>query len=173
MKIKFNTTLLIIPLIFLVSVFAAQEDSSVSAKFTYANNPDEEMIFIKLRRSLFTKMNPGEEERDKFSIAEYYFKHNDFSDAFSAFSEFAKTYHPDESTLLAKVYLYKIALIKKEADLASSIKKGIFDNSFILLFSKFKKLKYKSAFNNNYEIHYYLDKIKVFLNGELFEEINP
>jgi hypothetical protein len=149
------------------------QDSGTTAKYSFTNNADEEFVFIKLRRTLVVRVSPREGQAARFGIAEYYFKHSDYSDAFSDFKEFARSYPPGEATLLAKVFLYKIALIKNNAELAASFKKEIFDNSFVLLFSKFKILKYKSPFNNVYEVHYYLDKIKVFLNGEVFEEFSP
>jgi len=61
-------------------------------------------------------------------------------------------------------------------------KKHLNQNGIILLLfssmtgdvdSILKEQKYKSAFNNQYEVHYYLDKIQVFLNGGSFEEIAP
>lgn len=154
-------------LISLFSIFLASFKPNASTDY------EDEAIFLKLRNELLLSKKPKKIQRDKFAVAEYYFKHNDFSDAFSNFSDFAKTYPPDESTLLAKIYLYKIAVIKKDSNLASSLKKEIFDSPFILLFSNYKMLKYKSAFDNVYEIHYYLDKIQVFLNGEAFVEITP
>ncbi len=173
MKNKYSIITLFISFLLVGAVFSFAQESDFTANLKFTNNPDEELIFMKLRRTLMTKANPRDAQIAKFGIAEYYFKNNDFSDAFRDFNEYTKDYRLDASTLLAKIYLYKIALIKKDADLANSFKKEIFGDSFILLFSKFKILKYRSAFKNGYEIHYYLDRIKVFLNGEAFEEINP
>lgn len=173
MKIKLILTTFFLAFLLLGQAFSSQPDGGLSVKFKFTSDSDEELTFMKLRRTLITRVSSEESQNAKFGIAEYYFKHNDFSDAFRDFKEFARNYPPGETTLLSKIYLYKIALKRVDADLANSLKKEIFENSFVLLFSKFKILRYKSAFNNKYEIHYYLDKIRVFLNGELFEEINP
>jgi len=165
----------IMPLILLCMVIniGSAQDAPSEVKFSFSNNADEERIFMQLRRSLETRVNDEDSRRAKFGMAEYYFKHNALLDAFRAFKEYADNYPPETSTLLARIYLYKIANMKNDADVAADLKKQILGNSFILLFSKFKILKYQSPFNNNYEINYYLDKIKVFLNGGDFEEINP
>lgn len=170
-KLKLLQFLIFVFVLSWVICFA--QDSGTTTGFCFTNNAEEELIFIKLRRTLITKVRQNEYQLAKFGIAEYYFKNNDLSDAFRDFRDYAKNYPPGESTLLARIFLYKIALIKKDVELSNSFKKEMFDTPFVLLFSKYKILKYKSAFNNNYEIHYYLDKIKVFLNGEVFEELNP
>ncbi|MDP2938949.1 MAG: hypothetical protein Q8O13_02550 [Candidatus Omnitrophota bacterium] len=173
MKIKYLTIFFSIFLLYLSPTIALCQDSDFKVRFNFTSNPDEELIFMKLRRSLFTNTKARDAQKAKFGIAEYYFKHNDFSDASRDFKDYLKSYPSSESTLLAKIYLYQIAQIKNDVELKNSYKKDIFDNTFILLFSEFKVLKYKSVFSNNYEIHYYVDKIKVFLNGELFAEIIP
>ncbi len=174
MTSKLRVIALSLALLFSALILSLSQDSISSiGGYSFISDPEEESTFMRLRRSLFSATSPKNAQKAKFGLAEYYFKHNDYSDAFRDFKEYAKGYQPSESTLLAKVYLYKIALIRKDAQLADSLKKEVFNNSFILLFSEFKMLKYRSAFNNNYEIQYYLDNIKVFLNGELFEEIKP
>lgn len=173
MKTKYAVMVAMLFLISILVCLCQADDSAPVTKFGYTDKSDEEQIFMHLRRSLTSKLSPDELQKAKFGIAEYYFRHHDLSDAFRAFKEYADSYPPETSTLLAKVYLYKIANIKAEPETANSLKKEIFANSFVLLFSKFKVLKYLSAFDNRYEIHYYLDKIQVFLNGGNFEEITP
>ncbi|MDP3143080.1 MAG: hypothetical protein Q8N14_03935 [Candidatus Omnitrophota bacterium] len=160
-------------LILLAAKLCSAQEAGSSISFGFSDRPDEEMIFMKLRRSLTTKANPSEVQRAQFALAEYYFKHNALLDAFRSFKEYAQSYPPEVSVLLAKIYLYKIATIKKDEAVVTALKKEMFDNSFVLLFSQFKVLRYASAFGNQYEVNYYLDKIKVFLNGGNFEEITP
>jgi len=151
----------------------AEEEKKPVTKLNYKSAPGEETVFMRLRRSEISLDNASDKQRAKFGIAEYYFKHNAYLDAFRAFKDYSESFPPEASTLIAKAYLYKIANLKKDTGVAANIKKEIFENSFILLFSKYKTLLYASAFNNKYEIHYYVDKIQVFLNGGNFEEINP
>jgi hypothetical protein len=161
-------------MIFLSSIAVCRaEEPPKDANFVFTKSANEEMVFLQLRRVLTSKANPDDLRKARFGIAEYYFAHHDLLDAFRAFKEYAETYPPQPSSFLAKVYLYKIANLKGDTEIADALKKEIFTSSFVLLFSKFKVLKYQSAFENRYEIHYYLDKIQVFLNGGKFEEITP
>ncbi|MFZ5800276.1 MAG: hypothetical protein ACOY3D_02725 [Candidatus Omnitrophota bacterium] len=167
-----------IPLILSLGLFVLVAADSLSryayGRFEASGSVDEELTFIKLRRSLTdTTITSAEAAKSRFGIAEYYFRNNAFLDAFRAFKEYADKYPPEVSTLLARVYLYKIADLKKDTETAQTLKKDIFSESFVLLFSKYKTLKYRSAFGNDYEVHYYLDRIKIFLNGEVFAELTP
>ena len=158
----------------LISVYPSWSEEPVKdSQFAFTDKPNQEMLFLQLRRSLTSRANPAEVQKAKFGIAEYYFMHQDLLDAFRAFKEYTDVYPPQASSLLAKIYLYKIASLKKDAETAASLRKEMFVSSFVLLFSKFKILPYRSVFDNRYEIHYYLDKIQVFLNGGKFEEITP
>lgn len=173
MKVNPVVAIVMVFLSLMASRPALAQDSTPNTNFNFITSGDEELTFIRLRRSLISKSTPSEIRRAEFAIAEYYFKQHDLVDAFRDFKKYADKYPPESSSLLAKIYLYKIANIKKDTEVANGLKKEIFGNSFVLLFSKYKVLKYKSAFQNQYEIHYYLDKIKVFLNGGNFEEITP
>lgn len=166
--------LLILSLVILAPLASDSLRRYAYGRFESSGSVDEELTFIKLRRSLTDKsITSAEAQRARFGIAEYYFRNNALLDAFRAFKEYTEKYPPKVSTLLAKVYLYKIANLKKDDETSLAVKKDIFSESFVLLFSKYKTLKYRSAFGNDYEVHYYLDRIKIFLNGEVFEEITP
>ena len=129
--------------------------------------------FIRFRTRLFDKISAKERSGINFSIAEYYFKTNDFSDARRAFKEYVDSTPAGISTLVAKAYLYKFANQANEQENAEAIKKEMFEKQFILLFDKYKTLNYVSRSGNRYEVHYYVDKIEIFLNGEIFEQISP
>ena len=173
MKIRYAVITILVFSVSIIVCLCRADDSTWVSNFGFTDKSEEGQIFMQLRRSLITKTTPADLQRAKFGMAEYYFKHHAYLDAFRAFKEYSDSYPPETSTLLAKVYLYKIANIKAEPETANTLKKEIFASSFVLLFSKFKVLKYLSAFDNRYEIHYYLDKIQVFLNGGNFEELTP
>ena len=129
--------------------------------------------FISFRSRLSKKIRPAERMQIEFALAEYYFRVNDVFDARSSFQEFIKNNPVGLSTLLANVYLYKIARMTNTQEKTSEIKKEIFKDQFILLFDKYKTLKYTSLYGNTYEVRYFVDKIEIFLNGDIFEQIGP
>lgn len=129
--------------------------------------------FLNWRLRLLDKINEKERQNILFAISEYFFAEKDYGDAQRALREFISQSPVNISTLLANVYLYKIAKnYGREAELAA-ITKDLFQDRFVLLFEKFKKINYTSLWKNKYEVHYFRDRIEVFLNGELFEEIKP
>ena len=129
--------------------------------------------FIHLRGKLQGKIRDSERSKVDFAIAEYYFKVKDFIDAKRAFEDYINHIPVGISALLANAYLYKFAEKENDEEKMASIKKAMFQSQFILLFDKFKTLNYLSVFNNKYEVHYFVDKIEIFLNGEIFEQISP
>lgn len=129
--------------------------------------------FINLRKKLFGNLKETERSRVHFAVAEYYYKVKDFSDAKMAFEDYIARNKVGMATLLANAYLYKLAKASGYEDKAQTIKKEMFRDQFILLFNEYKTLHYASAGNNKYEIHYFIDKIEIFLNGEIFEQISP
>ncbi len=129
--------------------------------------------FLDLRKRQMGRLKPEEREKVHFAIAEYYFEVKDFIDANIAFEDYLKSNRSGISTLLANTYLYKLAKLAGQDEKASAFKKTLFQNQFILLFSDFKTLEYTSANNNKYEIRYFVDKIEVYLNGEILEQVSP
>lgn len=129
--------------------------------------------FIQFRSRLQKKISPREKSQIQFAIAEYYFQIHAYYDASYAFQEYIQPNPVGVSTFLANIYLYKLARQIHRLTKAEEIKREIFKDKFVLLFDKFKILTYTSLSGNEYEIHFFIDKIEVFLNGELFEEIRP
>ncbi|MFA5060476.1 MAG: hypothetical protein WC676_07615 [Candidatus Omnitrophota bacterium] len=129
--------------------------------------------FISLRKKLSEERNERRIKNIEFAIAEYYFKINDFVDARLAFEDYKKNRLADLHILLANCYLYKIAQTAGQAQITEDLKKEIFNKQFVLLFDRYKSIKYKSLLGSQYEILYFVDKIDVFLNGDVFVQIVP
>ncbi len=129
--------------------------------------------FIKWRQRLQEPLPEKEKRKLRFAIAEYYFRVKATRDAERAFSEYLHQKPADISTLLANVYLYKLAQTENSSEENESLKKEIFKSKFVLLFDEYKTLEYVSLNGNRYAVRYFVDKIEIFLNGDLFEQVNP
>ena len=129
--------------------------------------------FMELRAKMQGRLRSQEKSKIEFSIAEYYYRVKSMSDAKRAFEAFAEKEKIDMSNLLANVYLIKIAQYSHQDDQIEIIKKRVFQDQFILLFEKYKTLKYVSSFDNEYTIQYFVDKIDIYLNGQLFHAVTP
>lgn len=129
--------------------------------------------FMQLRTKLQSSAKEREKKELSFAIAEYYFKNNDFFDAQRAFEEYTRENQTGITSFLAQVYLYKLAVKKNDENKIADIKKEIFKDQFVLLFHQYKTQRYVSLFDNRYEVHYFVDRIEIFLNGDIFEQISP
>ena len=167
MKIKYSIAVIVCALTF------------CGTELLLANPPDRAaedkdlQKFFRLRRKLQEDIKDTQRNKVNFAIGEYYFKVNDFTDAQQTFEDYLSHSPVGITTFLAKVYLYKIAKINGNQGRMNTIKKEMFQNRFILLFDQYKILKDASLFDNKYEVHYFVDRIKIFLNGDVFEEISP
>ncbi|HOW36026.1 MAG TPA: hypothetical protein PL155_06410 [Candidatus Omnitrophota bacterium] len=129
--------------------------------------------FMSLRQKLANTVKESKRKEINFAIAEYYFKANSFVDAKREFEAYALQDSGGITDLLARIYLYKIAQSKKDETRMADLKKEIFRDQFILLFDQYKTKQYVSLLGNKYEIRHFVDKIEVFLNGDIFEQVSP
>ncbi len=175
MKRKYSIIILVVILVIWHNGFLRAEfsDSEVKRAFKEADDSRELVKFLNWRKRLQEKIRDTERKKVNFSIAEYYFKINDIKDAKQAFQEYVNQGPVGITTLLANVYLYKLAKLADNETETGAIKKELFQDQFILLFDKYKTLKDKSLGDNTYEVHYFVDRIEVFCNGEIFEQISP
>lgn len=139
-----------------------------------SNDADQDLKkFMSLRAKLHNTAKASEKKAITFAIAEYYFKTNSLVDAKREFETYARQDSGSITDFLARVYLYKIAKARKNEIRMIDLKKEIFKDQFILLFDQYKTKQYVSLLGSKYEIRYFVDKIEVFLNGDIFEQVSP
>ncbi|MCK4423215.1 MAG: hypothetical protein KAV18_04010, partial [Candidatus Omnitrophica bacterium] len=114
-----------------------------------------------------------------FSAAEIYVGLNCYNDAVKLWIRYMSDYPDNKETILAKIYLVITMTRMKGASeveaeqFLEQLKKQIFSKPVFLGFKEYKKYVYKSAVKNKYELREYVDKIEVYLNGEIFYKIVP
>lgn len=104
-----------------------------------------------------------------FGIGEYFYNQGNNSEASKYFSEYVKLYPESEGAIFARAYLLKI--IKNDEDVSEKLEMEFFSEPLFLLFSEYKEFSYKSAFQNDFSIRYYIDMIEVYRNDDLFIKI--
>lgn len=129
--------------------------------------------FLSFRTKLQYGVSKKEKEKLDFAVAEYYYKIRDYSDARRAFEEYVAENPNGIGALLANVYLYRLSKFYGKEEKAAFHKKELFKNQFVLLFEKYKVIDYQSLNHNEYKIHYFLDHIEFYLNGDIFEQVSP
>ena len=157
-------------LVLLLTNHLSAQDSSIP--FKALDTTDEILKFMRMRTDLQSpKLAKEKKSKIRFAMAEYYLKSDDYFDAKVALEEYLQDNLVDVSAILANVYLYKIAIRENNQPRIEAIKKEIFNKKFILLFDAYKMIPYSSLFGNEYEVHYYVDRIEILLNGNVFEII--
>ncbi|MDE1920261.1 MAG: outer membrane protein assembly factor BamD [Candidatus Omnitrophica bacterium] len=107
-----------------------------------------------------------------FAVGEYYFLHNNFSMAADAFERFYNRYPHAQESLIALVYLYKIAQIQQKPGLMKKYRKQAATfRRLTFIFNEQKYFKYTSGFQRRYKLVYTIDKVGLYVNGRLFTEV--
>lgn len=107
-----------------------------------------------------------------FAQGEYYFSISDYHDSIQTFQRFISLYPESETKLFALAYLMNLAKIQGKDDSAALFEKEIIRFKHTsLIFKEYKEYKYLSAFSNKYKAQYFIDKIEISINNELFAQI--
>ncbi len=114
----------------------------------------------------------------EFAIGEYLFMQKMYWESIKNFSEYIRDYPDSNGAIFAKAYILKIMedienLTAEQKKDIENIKTELFSEPLFLLFSEYKEISYRSAFNNNFSIRYYVDIIKVYKNDKIFVTVTP
>ncbi len=112
-----------------------------------------------------------------FAVGEYLYSQTANTESISNFSEYVRKYPNSDGTVFAKTYLLKIIEAAQkptavEKEIINNLEKEFFSKPLFLLFSQYKEVSYKSGFANSFAIRYYVDKIEVYKNGQIFYRIS-
>ncbi|MFH1655069.1 MAG: tetratricopeptide repeat protein [Candidatus Omnitrophota bacterium] len=111
-------------------------------------------------------------ENALFGIGEYYFSIGARYEARETFRKVVDEYSESISALLALGYLSKIAKAEGKQESIESIKKEIISFKQVsLLFRDSEEFDFLSAMRKDYKAVYFIDKVEIYIDGEIFEEI--
>ena len=141
---------------------------------------DEAISFIKNKQYDFALMNFRFVARNYpdskyaadsiFGIGEYFYQEGNNNEASKYFSKYLKLYPESEGAIFARAYLLNI-MQANDKDVSEELEMEFFSEPLFLLFSEYKEFSYKSAFQNDFSIRYYIDMIEVYRNDKLFIKI--
>lgn len=107
-----------------------------------------------------------------FAIGEYFYSRKIYYEAAKNFTEYIKKYPESDGAVFARAYLLRIVQSEQrreeEKKALEEIEREFFSQPLFLLFSEYKEVSYKSAFQNVFTIRHYIDAIEVYKNGTLF-----
>ncbi len=108
----------------------------------------------------------------EFAQGEYYFLQNNLPMASDAFKSFYAKYPRHEEALIALAYLFQIAKIQNlSADMKEYRSEAASFRQLIFIFNDKKFYKFLSGFQRRHQLIYYINKVELYVNGQLFTEI--
>lgn len=111
-------------------------------------------------------------EDSLFSCGEYYFISGDSNSAKNIFEKFVGLLPDSKAKPFALVYLLKIAEGEKKQDIIEALQKQIISFKQVsLVFRDFKEYSYLSALDKEYRIVYFIDRVEIYIDGDLFAKI--
>ena len=111
-------------------------------------------------------------ENSLFSCGEYCFTLGDRHSAKNTFEKFVALLPDSKAKPFALVYLLKIAEGEKKQDIVEDLQKQIISFKQVsLVFRDFKEYSYLSALDKEYKIVYFIDRVEIYIGGDLFAKI--
>lgn len=153
-------------------VFAETDSWLYSEAVKEANQGNYEFAFLHLHSLARSYPESKYLEDALFTIGEHHFTGNNSSGAVEAFSQLLEKFPDSKSTLFSLAYLLKVAQARKSEKLAADLEKTILTfHKISLVFRDSKEFTYKSAFQNRYKAVYFIDKVEIYKNDELFTQV--
>ena len=111
-----------------------------------------------------------------FALGEYYYDRMVYNEAVKRFRKYIERYPDSKVVVFARAYVLKIKKLimdpsKKNKESIENIELEFFSGPLFLLFSEYKEFSYKSTFQNEFTVRYYIDIVEVYKNGDLFVKI--
>lgn len=108
-----------------------------------------------------------------FGKGEYHFLSKDYQQAKAAFEALLAHYPNSAGKLFALAYLWKIAMLQMDEAAAKNFEKEMINYRQVsLVFRDRKEYRYISPLNNLFKAAIHIDKIEIYLEGELFAKIS-
>lgn len=108
----------------------------------------------------------------EFAQGEYFFLQNNLQMASDEFKNFYAKYPQHEEALIALAYLYKIAKLQHSPDEMKAYRNKVAAfHQFTFIFNDKKFYKFVSGFQRKHTLVCYINKVELYVNGQLFTEV--
>jgi len=112
-------------------------------------------------------------EQALFATGEYYFQNSGFQQAVDAFQTFLDEYPDSDKRLYALAYLLNMTQKGKADFSVPDLEKQIIDLQQVsLVFRESKKVVYRSPLHKSHKVIIHIDKIELYVEGELFAKVS-
>ena len=170
MRNKFAIIFILISLGCLPAVFPDTTDFYKGVRAARSGKND--FAFMFFRSFLQSFPNSRLAEDAVFALGEYYFLTNNPSMAARYFDRFIAQYPKSKGRIFAYMYLLDLARRTENLRMTELYERDIVTSyNLSLIFRKYKQYTYESPFNKKYKALYYMDRVEMYINNELFSKI--
>jgi hypothetical protein len=153
--------------------FAGEDATKYAQARKMAKAGQKDFAFMQYQTILRDYPNSRFTEPALFGKGEYYFLIEDYRQAKEAFEGFLTQFPKSNGRMFALAYLWRIAKLQNDEATAQDLANQIVTQKQVsLVFRDRKEYKYLSPLNNNFLAAIHIDKIEVYLGGELFAKIS-
>lgn len=171
-NIKIITLVLFFSCLFMQGAYPQESQKLYHEGLKFARSGDMDFAFMRYQMLLENYPDAEFIEDVLFAIGEHYFSTSDYYNAAMTFNEFINRYQESDALPFALIYLAKITRQAGKEDLAVNFEKAVISfKQTSLLFSNFKEHTYVSSFYKKYKAVYFIDRVEIYINNELFAKI--
>ncbi len=152
--------------------FAPGSVQVYSKAFEFAKSGRGHFAFMHYNELLRNYPSSKYREQALFATGEYYFRVFSFRDSRIAFETFLAEYPDSKERIYALAYLLNIAQRNKNTLSVESLEKQIINLQQVsFVFRETKEITYRSPLNQSYKAVIHIDKIELYVEGELFAKV--
>lgn len=156
------------------NLLAGDDAVSYSNARYFIRTGSPEFAIMQYRNIVRGSANSRWRETALFAIGEYYFAQFDYREARPLLEQFCREYPNSPNKIFALSYRLKIAQTRQADELViQELEKEIIRIKQVgLIFKDFKEYEYTSPFHKHYRAVFHIEKIEVFLQGELLAQVS-
>ena len=155
------------------SVFAGEDTRLYTEARKMAKAGQKDFAFMQYQTILRDYPASPFAEQALFGKGEYCFMIANYPQAEEAFQAFLQRYPKSSGRIFALAHLLSIARAQNNSAAAEKLEKEIITQKQVsLVFRDRKEYKYLSPLNQTYKAAIHIDKIEIYVGGELFAKIS-
>jgi hypothetical protein len=153
-------------------VKASEADLEWGEAVGSAKQGEDDFAFMDFHTLLEDYPNSPHAMAAKFAQGEYFFLQNNLQMASDEFKDFYAHYPRHQESMIALIYLFKIAQIQKHPDdMKEYHNKAATFRQLTFIFNDKKSFHFLSGFQRQHRLVYYINKVELYVNGKLFTEV--
>jgi outer membrane protein assembly factor BamD (BamD/ComL family) len=134
---------------------------------------DYDFAFMNLKTILDNYPDSSRCMAAEFAIGEYFFLQKNYGMASDKFKDFYTRYPQRQESLIALVYLFKIAQVQNRPDDIKEYREKIASfRQLTFIFNEKRSFKFFSGFQRRYKLVYHINKVELYVNRKLFAEVS-